>query len=543
VPPTDETPRPSDRRRDPRNTIILLQSILVATLLAVVFRDHLPAFLTPASAQPEGEPVSVLDVVLDREGLRFLDVVFDRPLGEGRVGDVLGRDPAVLIPSAGGAWRWQGANILRLEPSGRFTPATEYRIELSAGRLLEPGQVFAGKSSFIVRTDQFQVERVDIFEEPGPAEIGGVTLRGDARFNYPVDPRVLATKMRLVDPERGEASPVPLEIETGWTARIISFRSESIVKKTSERELRLVILSDLTPAQGNVPLSADFVQKVLLGSSEVLALRSVEAIPGDPDSRIRLSFSSPVSAESAARYLKVSPDVKHRLSSDRNVLEMTGSFQPGAEYEVTLAGGCPGTDGSLLKETVTRQVKVPDLAPSAGFQSQGMFLSASGYRNVAVESVNVDHVELEIDRVYLNNLFALFEYHSYEVWSDNSWGFPGRHVGDVIAKETLRLPAERNKRAVTPLDLDQYVRGKGNGLYRVALSRPEEQGSRQRWLLITDMGIVAKVGREECTVWVASFGDLSQVAGARVRLISDQNQTIASGTTDAAGVWARTRTG
>ncbi|HEX5757788.1 MAG TPA: hypothetical protein VF121_01195 [Thermoanaerobaculia bacterium] len=61
--------------------------LLVVVLAGYAFREPLaaalPGWLKPG---PEGEEVKVFDVVLDREGRAFVDVLFDRPLGQGAVG-------------------------------------------------------------------------------------------------------------------------------------------------------------------------------------------------------------------------------------------------------------------------------------------------------------------------------------------------------------------------------------------------------------------------------------------------------------------------
>ena len=40
----------------------------------------------------------------------------------------------------------------------------------------------------------------------------------------------------------------------------------------------------------------------------------------------------------------------------------------------------------MLQEEYAAEVRLPDLEPSVGFQSQGMFLSASGHHTVALET-------------------------------------------------------------------------------------------------------------------------------------------------------------
>ena len=71
----------------------------------------------------------------------------------------------------------------------------------------------------------------------------------------------------------------------------------------------------------------------------------------------------------------------------------------------------------------------------------------------------------------------------------------------------------------------------------MAVRRPGHYQGDQRWILITDVGIVAKQGQSDFLVWTASFRNLQPISGARVELFSDQNQRIASGRTDSTGLW------
>jgi len=359
-----------------REAVIAVLAVLVVIFGGMVVVDRWPDLgqrLLSASraARPDAERVAVLDVVLDREHLRTLDVVFDRPLGTDRIGQMLGRDPAVIRPKIGGLWRWQAPSVLRFEPSGAFAMATEYEVTLLPEALLDSTQAFATDPRFAVRTDQFRVQRVDVREDPVPDRRSAVVLRGEVRFNYAVDPRLLAGKMQLVDPLRGTADPVPVALETSYTNTVLTFRSDPVAKEKAERELRLVILADLTPAQGNVSLGGDYVDRIRLGSRERLVVRGVSVAPGERESTIRLAFSSPVSSDTAARYLKVAPEVRYRLAADRNELVLTGAFVPGAEYELTVGEGLQATDESVLAAEAKQTARLPDLPPVVELQSQG----------------------------------------------------------------------------------------------------------------------------------------------------------------------------
>ncbi len=548
APPTPRERFPSRlravlRRRHWKDLVIGVLALLLVSMSAFAFREQLVATAPwlgklAQLGGPDGEPVAVFDVVLDREGRAHVDILFDRPLGEGRVDEILEQAPATISPPLGGFWKWQDTNALRFQPSGGFPIASKYDIALIPERILKPGQVFTGDTELEVVTDRFLLDGVDLLEEPALEGKGQVVFRGTLRFNYPVNPELLATKIRLIDPDAEK--PLAVTLETSWTAQEIGFQTAAVQKKPAERTVRLVIAGDLTPAEGNVALGDDHVQEIPLGSSEKLTVRGVETEPGDQESTIRIRFSSPVSAAVAEKYVRFQPEVRFRSSADRNLLSLTGPFRPGAAYKLTIAKGMPATDDAVLREEHRADVRLPDLAPTVGFQSQGMFLSAAGAHAVALESVNVDRVQMTVDRVYLNNLFFLFQYGGFFEGETTYTGGEVQHaLGSRIAETSLAVRGQKNRRVQTPLDLDRHVPGLGGrqkGLYRVVVSRPGEYEGRQRWLLLTDLGVVAKRGEGELLVWIASVRDLAAVEGARVTLISDQNQELASGVTDGDGL-------
>ncbi len=60
----------------------------------------------------------MFNVVVDRESREYFDGLFDKPVGQGRIGEVLDPAPAKIEPALGGSWKWQTTNALRFQPSG-----------------------------------------------------------------------------------------------------------------------------------------------------------------------------------------------------------------------------------------------------------------------------------------------------------------------------------------------------------------------------------------------------------------------------------------
>lgn len=538
------TDRPSFRDRtvarlrslSGKDVALVVLGLMLVSVSAYAFKNPLTAALAKLRAGADAETVSVFDVVVDRQGRQYFDIVFDKALGDGKVNEVLDPAPATIEPALGGSWTWRDTNALRFTPSGGLPVASEYTVTLKPETFLKEGMVFTGDEELTVRTDQFLVEGVDLTEEPALEGKARILFRGNMRFNYPVDPKVLIAKVKLVDPAGGE--PQPLTLETDWNSASIAFVTPNIQKNKEERKLRLVIDQSLTPVNGNVPLKEEYVQEIPVGSSTKLAVWGFEVEPGDRESTITVKFSSPISAAVAEKYVKIEPAVRTRLSANRNELAITGDIKPGSKYTLSVAKGMPATDEAVLSEDYEAEVDVPDLEPSVGFQSEGTFLSATGNRTVNLESVNVPKVRMTIDRVYRNNLFFLFNYGGFY---DEDYGYFDEiphALGDRLKEETLDVPGKRNQKRITPITLDNWVDLDDPGLYRISVGKPDDYEAQQRWVLLTDMGLVVKKsGNGELMVWVASVRDLSPVADAKVTLVSDQNQMLGEGRTDGNGVW------
>ena len=536
-------------------TIAALAAALVIVgglWLAQAFETRPGEAAVGQEAAGEGaEAVTVFDVVLDRENRKFVDVLFDRPVAAGKAGEILGLPPATIEPPLAGVWRWRDEQILRFEPSGGFPVASRFELALIPDRFLGDDQVLQGESTFELETDRFLLEQVSVQEVPSPLGGGKVTLHGRLQFNYAVDPRQLAPLVHLVDPAVGEDQPIAVELEdVYWTRPTIQFRTGEIQKQKAARTLKLVVDGALTPSVGNAPLGEDAVEEIPLGSRDRLAVREVTSTPGLDESTVAIELSSRVDPRLAGKYLRITPETKYRASAQGNTLTLTGGFRPGGRYALTLDAGLPAEDGATLPEAFETQVTLSNLPPSLDFESQGSFLSASGERNVAVQSVNVDRFQLTIDRAYANNLFFLFDYADLLGADSTYTGSSIRHTfGDRIVDETVQVKADRNTQATTVVPVGQvlsdYFVEHGHpsgapdrpGLYRVLISRPGQWEATQRWLLLTDLGAVVKKAPGEVLAWVSSVRTLAPIAGARVTLISDQNQTIAQGRTDADGFW------
>jgi alpha-2-macroglobulin len=522
----------------------LIAAAIVAVIVAVV------AGAVVAVSTPPRDAISVHEIRVDRNRRAFADIVFSRPVANATAGNIVTDPPAAIFPAINGVWRWCTGNILRFEPAGGFPIASQYKLTITPDELTSDQLRFSGEREFVIKTDNFLVRNVT-WSESASAN-GHVVLQGEMTFNYRVAPESLAPRIHL----RDGSTKARIELITSWPTETISWRTPPLRKEKQQREVALVIAKDLFPAEGNVSLGKDHVQTITIGSSDTLLVRNVTARPDERDTTIRIELSSPVAVDALQNKISITPAVKYRTETEGNDVLLTGKFTPGRSYDLAIAEGLVALDSALLRKDFRAVVSVADLEPLLAFQSEGMFLSATGRRNVAVDAINVRAATLAIDRVYRNNLFFYLQAAgSWYSEDDDDWREPyyrayydSRRVdhqyGDRIVEKQLTFPDTPNVRSTGMIPIGSLVRSASPGLYKVSIYRDNEEwrGS-TRWILITDLGIVAKRSASELVIWVASFKDLSPVANASVSLVDDQNQTIASGRTDANGFWTARNVG
>ncbi len=527
--------------KDPKNIAIALLVLIALVMGVFLFKDKLPGEATEKAAEkPAAGDVSVVEVKFDKENNAFVDIIFNKPVGKDDTGEILGRDPGTITPSVNGAWQWKSPNVLTFQASWRFNMATDYRIKLNPEAFLKPGETLGGKTEFSIRTDKFKITKASVSEDPVPDEKNTVTLEGTVDFNYPVDPNVLTRKISLREiGEGGGTKEVPIKLITEYWHNTMKWRSGPLEKAAAERSFELVIVGDLTPTDGNVKLGDDFIEKITLGSKDKLAVRTAEPKSSYPKSSITIGFSSFVSPEIASDYISVEPGVSYTVKRVGNDLILTGDFVPGKKYNLKIAQGMPALDDAVLREEYKKEIQFANLDPTIEFESPGMFLDSKGTKAVALKSININTVDLTVDKVYLNNLFFLFRSYGYSVWRDEFYqGSIGDFFGGRVAEAYgFKIADRENQEVTTVLDLKKYIPENEPGLYQVGILPQGQYQGVQKWVLITDIGIVAKKGKDGFLVWASFFSNLEPVSGANVRILSDKNQLIASGTTNSKGIF------
>jgi uncharacterized protein YfaS (alpha-2-macroglobulin family) len=503
-----------------KNWIIALLLLVVAGQ-AWLLRDR---YLTGG---PESLAVSA--VSLDSAMRTTIDVEFDRPVPEETRKLPA---PAAVMPAVEGQWVWANPYTLKFLAASPLPLDMQYTLTLSTD--VFPAAVLQGPREQVVRTGSFDVQEMTVSELASEAGADMVELEGNLVFNAPVDPQQLLTAMSLAE---GNGTQVELSLQTRWRSTSFGFRSAPVRKDMKGRSLTLRLDPSLNVAGKSLTLGREFRREVALRLDPELRVENVSPQADKGQSRIQIQFSAPVAAPAVREHLRVTPEGDISVSTHGKTATVTGKLVPGGTYTVRVAKGLKAEDGAELGAAFEESMRMPDLPPSVDFSARGMFLPRQGRGLLGVEHVNADSVDLTVSRVFPNNLSALFQDYGYSIFDDGgARDMVPYHLGSEILRQTITLSSPPNTVQEKTLSMSELIPDSRPGLYKLGLSLPGDYRGAARWVLRTDIGLVAKQEGSGFLVWAASVQDLRPLGGVEVQLVSVRNQVLGAARTDASGL-------
>jgi len=349
-------------------------------------------------------------------------------------------------------------------------------------------------------------------------------------FNYEVSPEELEKNLSLTYDEKTWKKDINFTIRPDRQSRRFSIVSEPIERTDEERSITLVVSKNLKSTAGPLGLATDIPAQMKVETD--LKLYSVSSAPILMKPVIRIEFSSPVDPELAKEYISLDPSIDFRIEQHHRSILLTGEFEFGNWYKVSVKEGLLGNDGTILRKDFSQRVKIEDLESSLAFQAQGLYLPGKSSRTLAIETVNTDTVRVEIEKIYVNNLIYLLQ----RSGPGGRWNVP-EGIGRRIFSEDLVIDPEKNRLVVTPIDLGGFYDTGEKGIYRVVVRDNDNYWNDTSILAhITDLGIVAQRAEDDLFVWVNSLESLNPQQGVEVTLFSRTNQVIASASTNSKGI-------
>lgn len=434
-------------------------------------------------------------------------------------------------PAVDGKGRWVARDKIGFFLESPLAPSARYTVALSSRLSQSDSFILTGQQRFEFATRRFEVTDTTLRFRYNPDDKQKAKAVGTIDFNYPVN--IADLKAHLSIQFNGDTEiPYSLLTETS-TARTVTLETEEVERGREDRVLTLRIQKDFKCTGGKLGLAAASVTSVVLSGSGTLGITycDVEEYGGSP--YLALRFSTDIPAHVVEPYLQIAPNPGNtQLVMRYGEIQMHGDFKRRTTYTLTVQEGLTAQDGSVLKKPYTTQLTIPDVPPTIrllGSQSRSTgFVAREGTLNLGVATINVNQLDVEIEKVFANNLIYLAKIESWRRWSS-------RYLGTPVHQAVLPVDARVNEEVTTRLSLREVVSDEP-GVFKIVVRDANDRWvSAHQWVLITDLGILVKHIGDALYVWVKSIETHDGVAGARVTLISDNNQTLLTGKTNWAG--------
>lgn len=441
-----------------------------------------------------------------------------------------------FTPHIPGKFEWMARNKLRFYPRVLLSPSTHYTAEILPSVVSSSGYVLSGQRQFQFHTPIFRVKSASLTVDSIPENDKEIKLRSTIEFNYDVYPE---DALKHISIQYEDGSPISFELKNDSPTKIISFETGEVPTSQDEKKVRLKVSQGLFCIGCNLGLDRDYLKPLSLPERDVLKVESVS-----PEREtltrgyVRTQFNLPVNPNTAGQFIMVVPSVDYRITASHHYLDLKGNFEMGQTYQVTIRKGLRAIDGSPLKKDFSTAVAFveTDIPPQIGFIGDGYYLTRSGRLNIGLSTINIDRVDVEVEKIYENNLLYLLNL--TEGLSQNYLGYSeGQALGKSLRQFDLTIRNGPNEEIVTPISIEKYLKEEHRGLFKITARERENQWrDASQWVLATDMGLLGKKAGDDLWIWVNSLTSLEPIRGAELKLISQNNQVLMTAQTNEEGV-------
>ncbi len=498
--------------------VIGLMALLLGACIFYIVRGNVGAKTryNVKTFAPQGEVPEWTDF-----SITFSEAIVDKS----RVGTEVPAEALRFTPAVQGTARWVAPDRISFFLDAPLAPAAQYTVKLTSE--INPSEVFqlTGQKEFKFATEPFRVQQTRMEFRNDAAREYAIGF-GTITFNYPVTTADLKAHLSI---ELDDGTEIPYQIQTNTlTARTITFETKRIKRSNVNQEIKVKVEKGFKCTGGEIGLEKANVTLVILRGRGTLGVTYSDVRESDGTPYISVSFNAPILSDSVEPYLEVTPAVNYQVTSNYRNIKIHGDFKRRTTYTLKIRRGLTARNDAVLKQDYMTQLRIPDIRPQIRFLGAGFFLARKGHLNLGLATINVKRVKLDIEKVFANNLIYVSKLDRWSRWS--------RNLGKPIHSEVLDIPTELNEEVTTPISLEDYLSDEHVGIFKVVVRNEDSRWySAHQWVLITDLGISAKRAGDNLYVWVKSLATGKPVPAARVKLISDNNQTLLTGTTNWAG--------
>ncbi len=452
-------------------------------------------------------------------------------------------------PSIPGRFRWNGPEELVFSPSQPLMPATSYKASINNEVLrfskyndIKEGDDIKFSTAPLQLTDA-QVTWV-LVDESRRVAVPQINLQ----FNYPVKAEDVKDKLTI----EVEGAKSEYTLQHVGSGNMIAVRLTSFKDDDKNYEAKIILAKGLKPEKGENRTDEEIKTTLSIPSRFVLNINNVESEHDGTQGLIHIYTSQQLTGEDVSRYIVFEPAVKFSVVHEEyGVTLRSEQFDVDNSYNFTINMGMHGAIGGVLKEPYQGSVAFGKLESDIKFTNgKAVYLSKKGGGKIEVRITNTPKVKLVISKIYENNLLMAERYgyypqderNDYEEDYGSDYEDYGRYnnamAGDVIYSKEIdsrSLPKSNGGRL---LDISQFEDRlpDAKGIYHVMIRSTEDYWiNDSRFISFSDIGLIAKQGKDKMFVFANSIKTSNPLNGVTVNVYGVNNQLLGTAATNTDG--------
>ncbi len=458
-------------------------------------------------------------------------------------------------PKIPGRFRWESPDELVFSPARPLLPATTYKAKLKDDVLQYSKYGKLGKADKVsFHTPDLKLESSNVSWVLPDEQSKAAVPQIDLYFNYPVNPAELKDKLQLkVEGKDAEYAVITASNDSKVSLRINGFKIED-----KDYETNIRIEKGLKPEGGTNSTDEPIETKTGIPSPYVLQINDVQTEHDGSTGILYVKTSQQVLNDRLSSYVKFDPTIKYSIEvTDDGFMISSDNFDIEKSYDLIVSKGLRGRIGGVLREDFFNQVAFGKLQPSVSFtNNKSVYLSAQGARNIELKIVNVPKVKIIVSKIYESNILSAqrfgyspsekgggrgyaddeedeyrYEYSYYNGGGDATFG-------DVFYEkeiDTRTLPKYGASRLFT-FNLEDKLND-FKGIYHIRVRSTEDYWiSDSRFISLSDIGLIAKEGRDKIFVFANSIKSANALKEVNVIAYGANNQVLGMGSTNNDGV-------
>ena len=479
--------------------------------------------------------------------------------------------PIHIAPEPGCHWRWLNTTTLGCWLDKELPYSTDYRVTVGAGMKALDGTTLGGDHVVEFATETLKKVRSAV-EFTGPVN-PVITVA----LNQPVDLASLKAAATIACGGGTTVSALKVrklnvDEEAGVWDAARSYRFEAPVDLPLDRSCTLKIARSVKPTMGPLPPKQEiriafktypefFVSELRCNWRNRIngdaASESLELSDCNPDQGVSLRFSVPTYNKHFAGKLSITPQAgwqpggynspEYMRDNPDETLQwyrLNSPFDGMSDYEIALAPDLVDRFGRPLTGARQLRFSTTHFKPSLKVLRGTAVIEKDGPHQLGYKSVNTRDFRLRLFAGQgvpdLNYIGLLYD---RKTRCENKADPDGRYKELRIATE-----AEWDQALTLPLDFRQLLPPYESGFFlgqvddlrdmdgtRYDIYDDRPHCPRPFEVLVTDLGLTAKLGYFNGGVWVHSIKSGAPLAGVEVQLINPAGEAVHSARTDANG--------